>query len=32
MTGLAGIGYTLLRFVDPVGIPSILALEPPVLS
>lgn len=31
MTGLAGIGYTLLRFADPIGIPSILALEPPVL-
>lgn len=32
MTGLAGIGYTLLRFADPIGIPSILTLEPPVQS
>jgi type 2 lantibiotic biosynthesis protein LanM len=31
MTGLAGIGYTLLRFADPARIPSILALAPPVL-
>ena len=31
MTGLAGIGYSLLRFADPMGVPSILALEAPVL-
>jgi type 2 lantibiotic biosynthesis protein LanM len=31
MTGLAGIGYTLLRFAAPARIPSILALAPPVL-
>ncbi len=31
MTGLAGIGYTLLRFVDPARVPSLLALAPPVL-
>lgn len=32
MTGLAGIGYALLRFADPMRIPSILALEPPGIS
>jgi lantibiotic modifying enzyme len=32
MTGLAGMGYALLRFADPAAVPSILALEPPVLS
>jgi type 2 lantibiotic biosynthesis protein LanM len=29
MNGLAGIGYGLLRYVDPVHVPSILALEAP---
>jgi type 2 lantibiotic biosynthesis protein LanM len=29
MTGLAGIGYQLLRFADPAAIPSVLVLEPP---
>ncbi|MGI0493748.1 type 2 lanthipeptide synthetase LanM family protein [Alkalinema pantanalense CENA528] len=29
MTGLAGIGYGLLRLVDPNQVPSILVLEPP---
>jgi lantibiotic modifying enzyme len=31
MTGLAGIGYGLLRFADPARIPSVLSLEPPVV-
>ena len=31
MTGLAGIGYALLRHAAPASIPSILALEAPVL-
>jgi type 2 lantibiotic biosynthesis protein LanM len=31
MTGLAGIGYTLLRFAVPGRVPSILALASPVL-
>jgi type 2 lantibiotic biosynthesis protein LanM len=31
MTGLAGIGYAFLRFADPVGIPSVLSLDPPVV-
>jgi type 2 lantibiotic biosynthesis protein LanM len=31
MTGLAGVGYALLRLAAPVPIPSLLALEPPVL-
>jgi lantibiotic modifying enzyme len=31
MTGIAGIGYTFLRLADPARIPSVLALEPPVL-
>lgn len=30
MTGLAGIGYQLLRLADPDRIPSVLLLEPPV--
>jgi type 2 lantibiotic biosynthesis protein LanM len=29
MTGLAGIGYGLLRLADPVRVPSVLVLEPP---
>jgi len=29
MTGLAGIGYGLLRLADPERVPSILLLEPP---
>lgn len=29
MTGLAGIGYQLLRLIDPERVPSILVLEPP---
>jgi lantibiotic modifying enzyme len=29
MTGIAGIGYSLLRFADPARIPCVLALEPP---
>lgn len=29
MTGLAGIGYQLLRLVEPESVPSVLALEPP---
>ncbi|MFI6239511.1 type 2 lanthipeptide synthetase LanM family protein [Micromonospora sp. NPDC050795] len=29
MSGLAGIGYALLRWADPVGVPSVLLLEPP---
>mgnify|MGYP001023508589 CR=1 FL=1 len=29
MTGLAGIGYGLLRLATPAAIPSVLALEPP---
>jgi lantibiotic modifying enzyme len=32
MTGISGIGYALLRLADPARVPSILALEPPVLS
>ena len=32
MTGLAGIGYGLLRLLDPVHTPSILMLEPPKVS
>jgi type 2 lantibiotic biosynthesis protein LanM len=31
MTGLAGIGYGLLRLVEPTRVPSVLVLEPPVL-
>jgi lantibiotic modifying enzyme len=27
MTGISGIGYALLRFVNPSRVPSILALE-----
>jgi hypothetical protein len=30
MTGLAGIGYQLLRFAAPATVPSILRLAPPV--
>ncbi|MGW3793265.1 lanthionine synthetase LanC family protein, partial [Micromonospora arida] len=29
MSGLAGIGYALLRWADPAGVPSVLLLEPP---
>jgi lantibiotic modifying enzyme len=29
MTGLAGIGYGLLRVASPERVPSVLALEPP---
>lgn len=29
MTGLAGIGYGLLRLAEPARVPSVLALEPP---
>jgi type 2 lantibiotic biosynthesis protein LanM len=32
MTGLAGIGYTLLRVAAPERVPSILALDPPLPS
>ncbi|MCP6757222.1 MAG: type 2 lanthipeptide synthetase LanM family protein [Fischerella sp. CENA71] len=32
MTGLAGIGYGLLRLAEPEKIPSVLILEPPKLS
>jgi type 2 lantibiotic biosynthesis protein LanM len=32
MTGLAGIGYELLRLAEPELIPSVLVLEPPRLS
>lgn len=31
MTGIAGIGYGLLRLYEPGKIPSVLALEPPML-
>src|SRR5438876_920004 len=30
MTGLAGIGYGLLRLAEPARVPSVLTLEPPV--
>lgn len=30
MVGLAGVGYTLLRLVEPIGLPSVLLLAPPV--
>jgi type 2 lantibiotic biosynthesis protein LanM len=30
MVGLAGLGYTLLRFVEPAAVPSALLLAPPV--
>ena len=30
MTGLAGIGYELLRLADPTRVPSVLSLAPPV--
>jgi lantibiotic modifying enzyme len=29
MTGLAGIGYGLLRLADPARVPSVLTLAPP---
>jgi lantibiotic modifying enzyme len=32
MTGLAGIGYGLLRLAEPTRLPSVLVLEPPMLS
>lgn len=32
MTGLAGIGYQLLRLAKPARVPSVLSLAPPVLS
>jgi lantibiotic modifying enzyme len=32
MTGLAGIGYGLLRVAEPERVPSLLALEPPRVS
>jgi len=32
MTGLAGIGYGLLRLADPFRVPSLLCLEPPRLA
>jgi type 2 lantibiotic biosynthesis protein LanM len=31
MTGIAGIGYGLLRLADPLNIPSLLTLAPPIL-
>jgi lantibiotic modifying enzyme len=31
MTGLAGIGYGLLRLAEPMRVPSVLTLEPPKL-
>lgn len=31
MTGLAGIGYQLLRLADPERVPSLLGLQPPIL-
>ncbi len=32
MTGLAGIGYELLRLAEPTRVPSVLVLEPPKLD
>ena len=32
MTGLAGIGYTMLRLAEPDAVPSVLTLAPPVLT
>ncbi|MBD1823042.1 type 2 lantipeptide synthetase LanM [Cyanobacteria bacterium FACHB-DQ100] len=32
MTGVSGIGYELLRLVDPARVPSVLVLEPPRLN
>jgi lantibiotic modifying enzyme len=32
MTGLAGIGYGLLRLAEPMRVPSVLVLEPPPLQ
>ena len=31
MTGLAGIGYGLLRFAEPLRVPSVLSLAPPLM-
>jgi lantibiotic modifying enzyme len=31
MTGLAGIGYGLLRLAAPASVPCVLVLEPPIL-
>lgn len=32
MTGLAGIGYELLRLAEPERVPSVLALAPPIIA
>ena len=32
MTGLAGIGYGLLRLADPHRVPDLLTVEPPVAA
>jgi len=32
MTGLAGIGFELLRLAEPSRVPSVLCLEPPIVS
>ena len=32
MTGLAGIGYGLLRLAEPTRVPAVLVLEPPPLQ
>jgi lantibiotic modifying enzyme len=32
MTGLAGIGYGLLRLAEPTRVPSVLVLDPPLLQ
>jgi type 2 lantibiotic biosynthesis protein LanM len=32
MTGLAGIGYELLRLAEPKRVPSVLALAPPIIA
>ena len=32
MTGLAGIGYELLRLAEPMRVPSVLALAPPIMA
>jgi lantibiotic modifying enzyme len=31
MTGLAGIGYELLRLAKPERVPSVLSLDPPLV-
>jgi lantibiotic modifying enzyme len=31
MTGLAGIGFELLRLAEPLRVPSVLVLAPPVI-